>query len=333
MAPLKASAARRGDRTIAEVNIASQEQLSMAQTVRVFQVDAFTSRVFSGNPAGVVLDADDLSADAMQAIARELNNGDTAFVLRPDGDDHDLRVRFFTPRKEAAFVGHATVAVHAVRSALGLAACSRQKQLSGIVTVDTLDSGSSTRIVIHQSAPSLRRTLSDDELAELLTALAIPRAALDVRCPATIAGDSSQRVLLALQQGTSLTAVQPDFARLSALSARLDVPGFFLFSLRPAVPDVYTEARMFAPALGIPEDPVSGNAHAMLGALLCRHNLLGLRDDLVPDTDTVEFTGAQGHHLGRPGRVGVALNLQQRRLESVSIVGEAAIVFSAVLEF
>ena len=306
----------------------------MAHTVRVFQVDAFTSRIFSGNPAGVILDADDLSAEQMQAIARELNNGDTAFVLRPDGDDHDLRVRFFTPRKEAAFVGHATVAVHAVRAALQLPVCSRQKQHSGIVTVDTVDAGDATRIVIHQTPPPIQQTLDSKELDEVLAALALTRDALDPRCPVTVVGDGSKRVLLALQRGAALADAQPDFARLGALSGRLGVPGYFLFSLQPSVADVYTEARMFCPALGIPEDPVSGNAHAMMGTLLCHHDLLGLTGDSDADaSDTVEFTGAQGHHMGRPGRVGVALNLLQRRLQSVSIIGEAAIVFSAAMEF
>ena len=129
----------------------------MSHNVRVFQVDAFTAQRFCGNPAGVVLDADPLSADDMQALARELNNGDTAFLLRPDGDDHDLRVRFFTPRREAAFVGHATIAAHAVRAALGLEPQSRQKQSGGIVEVDTITGASPPRIAFHQPAPKLLR--------------------------------------------------------------------------------------------------------------------------------------------------------------------------------
>ena len=91
----------------------------MSASVRVFQVDAFTSQRFCGNPAGVVLAADELSEAQMRALARELNNGDSAFLLRPDAPDHDLRVRFFTPRSEAAFVGHATLAAHAVLAHLG----------------------------------------------------------------------------------------------------------------------------------------------------------------------------------------------------------------------
>jgi PhzF family phenazine biosynthesis protein len=305
----------------------------MGCSVRLFQVDAFTSQRFCGNPAGVVLDADDLSAAEMQNIARELNNGDTAFVLRPDAQDHDLRVRFFTPRREAAFVGHATIAVHAVRAHLQLEPCGRQKQQSGIVEVDTVGGASPARIAIHQSPPVLKRTIGEDELSAVLAALTLTRADLDARCPAVIAGESSTRLLLGLAQGATLARVQPDMTGLMALSSQLGAAGFFLFSLQPAVPDVYSEARMFCPALGIPEDPVSGNAHAMLGAYLVKHSLIDVPKVTDSSADTVEFTGAQGHHVGRPGRVTVALNLQHERLDSVTIIGEAVMVFSASLQF
>jgi PhzF family phenazine biosynthesis protein len=132
----------------------------MGNSVRVFQVDAFTALRFSGNPAGVVLEADALPAEGMQALARELNNGDTAFVLRPDADDHDLRVRFFTPRREVSFVGHATLAAHAVLAALKLDPRRRQKQSSGIIEVDSIAGAWPPRIAIHLPPPTLRRTLN-----------------------------------------------------------------------------------------------------------------------------------------------------------------------------
>jgi PhzF family phenazine biosynthesis protein len=305
----------------------------MSHSVRVFQVDAFTSQRFCGNPAGVVLDADPLSTEQMQAIARELNNGDTAFVLQPDAEDHDLRVRFFTPRREAAFVGHATLAVHAVRASLKLQAGSRQKQSGGIIEVDTVGGVSPARIAFHQQPPRLRRQLESSELALLLEALSLTPAELDRRCPAMIVGEHSTRVLLGLERGETLAHLRPDLARLTALSSALGAPGFFLFSLAPALADVYSEARMFCPAIGIPEDPVSGNAHALLGAYLMHHTLIDTPRVENSAGDTIEFTGAQGHHLGRPGRVGIALNLRQQELESITIVGEAVIVFATTLEF
>src|SRR3979409_270384 len=88
----------------------------MTRKIQVHQVDAFTREPFTGNPTGVVLNADALTEAQMLAIARELNNAETAFILSPDGADHTVRARFFTPRSEAGFVGHATVAAQYVLS-------------------------------------------------------------------------------------------------------------------------------------------------------------------------------------------------------------------------
>ena len=86
----------------------------MTRKIQVHQVDAFTRERFTGNPAGVVLNADGLSETQMLAIARELNNADTAFILAPENNEYGVRARFFTPRTEVGFVGHATVAAHYV---------------------------------------------------------------------------------------------------------------------------------------------------------------------------------------------------------------------------
>src|ERR1700730_10238642 len=88
----------------------------MTRKIQVHQVDAFTREPFTGNPTGVVLNADGLTEAQMLAIARELNNAETAFILSPDGEDHTVRARFFTPRSEAGFVRHATVAAQYVLS-------------------------------------------------------------------------------------------------------------------------------------------------------------------------------------------------------------------------
>ncbi|WP_331463166.1 PhzF family phenazine biosynthesis isomerase [Konateibacter massiliensis] len=82
---------------------------------RVYQVDSFTRQRFHGNPAGVVSNADGLTEDQMQRIARELNNSETAFIFSPNSDDHDVEVRFFTPTTEVPLCGHATIAAHYVR--------------------------------------------------------------------------------------------------------------------------------------------------------------------------------------------------------------------------
>jgi PhzF family phenazine biosynthesis protein len=299
----------------------------MARTLAVFQVDAFTRQRFSGNPAAVVLDADALSTEQMQLIARELNLGDTAFVLQPDAGDHDLRVRFFTPRAEAAFVGHATVAVHAVLALLGRALMPRQKQQTGIVRVSARVDEGIANVGIELPVPLLRGAPAPELLQATLAALGLAADDLDERAPPVIAGETSTRLMLAVRSAAQLAGLKPDLARLAALSPALGAPGYFLYTLRPSIPDCTTEARMFCPSLGIAEDPVSGNAHGMLGVWLWQRGLL-------PPSGLAQhpsFTGAQGHHLGRPGRVAVALSVAAGKLTGVSIGGDAVLMLQSTL--
>jgi PhzF family phenazine biosynthesis protein len=296
----------------------------MSRIVRIFQVDAFTAERFTGNPAGVVLDAGQLSDAEMQAIARELNNGDTAFVLPPVSADHDLRVRFFTPRKEAAFVGHATLAAHAVLAALDPKPVRRQSGQTGIVEVQQLAGGAG--FSIRQSAPPLGRMLDEPELAEALHLLGLTAAHLDLRCPVRIAGSASTRLLLGLRDPAALDAAKPQLRELAALSPRMGAQGYFLFTTATGRTDAQTEARMFCPALGIDEDPVSGNAHAMLGIYLHAHGLL-------PTTaGKAFFSGVQGRHVGRPGKLGVSIEVDAGdSAVAATISGQAVVVFEANL--
>jgi PhzF family phenazine biosynthesis protein len=295
----------------------------MTRTVRIFQVDAFTRTRFTGNPAGVVLDAEQLSDAEMQAIARELNNGDSAFVLPATGSDHDLRVRFFTPRKEAPFVGHATLAAHAVLAQLQPQPRRRQLGQTGIVEVMQQDAGV---FGIRQSAPPVGRTLATDELHEVLALLGLQSSHLDDACPARIAGSASTRLLLGVKDGAALDAMQPQLAALAALSPRVGAQGYFVFTRGARHAGCDTEARMLCPALGIDEDPVSGNAHAMLGAYLMEYGLLR------PQSGVARFTGAQGTHVGRPGHVAVEVACDaDGKATAATIAGTAVIVFESRL--
>jgi PhzF family phenazine biosynthesis protein len=294
----------------------------MPRTIQVHQVDAFTRIQFTGNPAGVVLEADVLSDGEMLAIARELNNADTAFVLKADGADHDLRIRFFTPRTEVAFVGHASVAAHYVLSAAAHATRRlRQKSRAGIVEVDIRGADAQRRIAIRQGAPALGREINERERLAVMDALALTSHDLDPQCPVQVVGASSARLMVGVRAAEQLRQLKPDVSRLTTLSAQLGAQGFFVFTLAPELPEVLTESRMFCPALGIAEDPVSGNAHGMLGVYLASHRLLAAA------AERMQFAGAQGHHVNRPGRVEIELEFQDEAVTGVWIVGQATAIF------
>ncbi len=290
--------------------------------IQVHQIDAFTRTPFTGNPAGVVLNADSLDDAEMLAIARELNNADTAFILAADGPDHEVRAKFFTPRVEAGFVGHATVAAHYVLSRRrSHVERLRQKSKAGVVEIDVRGNGDDRRIAIRQPGPPVGRELNDRERLAVLDALALATDDLDLRCPIRITGSGSTRLMVGVRGPDQLKALKPDSGRLTTLSAQLGAAGYFIFTLAPQDPTCLTESRMFCPALGIPEDPVSGNAHGLLGAYLAECHLL------KPDGNRVAFSGSQGHYLHRPGRVEVELELRDGHIDAVWIIGQAVSIF------
>ena len=294
----------------------------MARSIQIHQIDAFTRTPFTGNPAGVVLNADGLDDVQMLAIARELNNADTAFIFTADGADHDLRARFFTPRTEAGFVGHATVAAHYVLSRRrGATERLRQKSKAGIVDIEIRGTGDERQIAIRQKTPPLGRDLNDRERLAVLDALALATDDLDDRCPLRIVGAGSKRLMVGVQGPEQLKQLKPDPARLNTLSAQLGAAGYFVFTLAPQKEGCLTESRMFCPALGIAEDPVSGNAHGLLGVYLAG---LGL---LAQTGERTTFCGSQGHYVQRPGRVTVELETRDGGIDGVWIIGQAVSIF------
>lgn len=294
----------------------------MTRTIEIHQVDAFTREPFTGNPTGVVLNADALSDAQMLAVARELNNAETAFILAPDGADHSVRARFFTPRTEVGFVGHATVAAQYVLSRSPEAPRrQRQKSKAGIVDVEVHGTGPERVIAIRRSPPPIGRELNDRERLAVLDALALASESLDTRIAPRIAGGGGARLLIGVRGAEPLRHLKPDLARLTTLSAQLGAAGYFVFSFASAGTEHQVESRMFCPALGISEDPVSGNAHGLLGAYLAQ---LGL---IRPVGERARFSGIQGHYLHRPGRVEVELEFRDGQLEGVWIRGQAVGIF------
>ncbi len=294
---------------------------------RLFHVDAFTRRRFCGNPAVVVLDADSLSEDEMQTIATEVN-GETAFVLEAEDTTHDMRVKFFTPRHPVPFVGHATIAAQYVRAKKDGAPRGKVRQwtAAGVLEIEVMDADGDLRIGITQNPPSLGPVLPDHHRSQVLNALGISSPSLQGDCPLQIMSKGSTRLLVALRSADLLSSLKPDFAELARLTSHVGAEGYFVFALTQEDGAVQTQSRMFVPALGIPEDPVSGNAHGMLGVYLVNHELL------KPQNGRVKFRGLQGMWMQRPGVVDVEVESSGRVAQSVRIVGDAVIVYEAEVQ-
>lgn len=292
--------------------------------MRIFQVDAFTATCFTGNPATVVLDADGQSDATLGAVAREFSHAEVAFVLAANGPDHDVRLRFFNARQEMPFVGHATVAAHAVLLAVGrrsVGPC-RQRSGTGIIEVaariEQLAAGPQAIIEFRQTTPDLDAPLPFKATLRVAEALRLPATHLHDTMPARVARKGGIRLLLPIADPRTLDNLAPNVDTLLALGSELAVGGFFVFALTRASDEMSTDSRMFCPALGIPEDPVSGNAHAMLAAYLWDLGQFGKH--------STGFIGRQGRHMQRPGQVTVKLEVAKGELLAAHIGGAAVIV-------
>lgn len=297
--------------------------------MRIFQVDAFTATRFTGNPATVVLDADGQNDVTLQAVAREFAHAEVAFVLAAAAADHDVRLRFFNARKESPFVGHATVAAHAVLLALGrrgTGVC-RQQCGTGIVEVDVQAvpraTGTESVIEFRQTMPQLDAPLPFKTTLRVAEALKLPATQLHEVMPARIARKGSSRLLVPIADHRILEDLAPNFETLLSLGGELGTEGFFLFAVNRDSDEIWTESRMFCPALGLAEDPVSGNAHAMLAAYLWDLGQFGKK--------STTFIGRQGYQMKRPGQVRVRLEIDKGSMIAAHIAGTAIIVSEGTL--
>ena len=294
--------------------------------LRIFQVDAFTQTRFTGNPATVVLDADGCDESTMAGIAREFAHAEVAFVSAATAADHDVRLRFFNSRKEAPFVGHATVAAHAVLLALGRRGMGvfRQHSGTGIIEVRARPGGDGEPLIeFRQTMPELEAPLPFKTTLRVAEALRLPATQLHEVMPARLARKGSTRLLVPVGDAAAIDALAPNFETLVTLGNELGTEGFFVFFVLRGIDSLSTDSRMFCPALGIAEDPVSGNAHSMLASYLWEFGQFG--------RTITEFTGYQGRQMRRPGTVNVQLETREASLIAAHIGGSAVIVSEGTL--
>jgi PhzF family phenazine biosynthesis protein len=213
-------------------------------SIPIYQVDAFTDRLFAGNPAAVCLLSAPRDERWMQSVAAEMNLSETAFLHR-DGDD--WRLRWFTPVVEVALCGHATLASAHVLWETGHLA---RRETARFHTKSGLLAATRDGADIELDFPA--------KIAEPAEAPAGLAEALGVK--PLFVGRSAFDYLVEADSAATLRAMKPDFATL----AQLPVRGVIVTS-RSDQPQFDFVSRFFAPASGVNEDPVTGSAHCTLG--------------------------------------------------------------------
>lgn len=274
--------------------------MSRLPRTEVLRYTAFSADPDGGNPAGVVLDAAGLDDAAMLSVAAELGYSESAFLTAPDGRG-GYTIRYFSPKAEVPFCGHATVA-----TAIALAERDGPGDLllataAGTVPVTVTRDGDELRATLTSVEPQVS-DIGPDDLAEALAALDWPATDLDPALPPRIAYAGNRHLVLAAATRERLADLDYDFARLEALMHRLDLTTLQLVSRES--PTVFHVRDPF-PVGGVVEDPATGAAAAAFGAYTRE---LGL----VPD-DAV-LTLHQGADMGRPGTLTVELRPDDTRI-------------------
>jgi trans-2,3-dihydro-3-hydroxyanthranilate isomerase len=294
---------------------------------RFVTLDVFTSRRFTGNPLAVVLEPEGLDGGAMQAIAREFNLSETVFVLEPAEPSSRARVRIFTPSAELPFAGHPTVGTAVLLARLDGGPGRREIVLEeGIgpvrCAVEPIDAD---RGRASFEIPREPEQISDD-LENLDTiAAALSLTLDDLGCESYVAGNWSAGnpfTFVPVRGRDAVERSQPDSTKWDQAFGPDDPP--CVFCRETSEPNHHFHARMFAPRLGIPEDPATGSAAAAFAGMIARF--------ARPPDGEHEIIIEQGYDMGRPSFIRLFLTLRGGKLVGASVGGEAVVVTEGSIE-
>ena len=278
-------------------------------------VDVFAERPLAGNPLAVVPDADHLDDQRMRAIAREFNQSETTFLVRPTAPA-DWRLRSFTPAGvEVPGAGH-----NALGAWLWLAHAGRlpagerhfvQQIGTDLLAVDVTHApGVTTVVTMQQSSPVFGGILDDRE--GLADALGLAEKDL-LDEPAQVVSTGAGHLLVPLRSRAAVDSADPDGRRLSSLLQTVTDEGCYVYSRDPhnTTGESIAYARFFNPAVGISEDPATGTAAGPLAARLVREGRLRPGAAAIVE---------QGYRLGRPSHLRVSVVDDIVRLSGAGVI-------------
>ncbi len=294
---------------------------------RYVTLDVFTRDRFAGNPLAVVLDGACLDAATMQAVAREFNLSETVFVLPPADPAHRARIRIFTPATELPFAGHPTVGTAALLASLDALRAGELVLEEAIGPVSCrVERGRDGLGHARFALPRLPQRVGDaGRAADVAAALALSEA--DLGCDGFAPGLWSAGVTFAmvpLRGRDAVARARPDASRWERAFGAGRARGAYVFCRETVDPAHAFHARMFAPLLGVAEDPATGSAAAAFAGLVA--------STLARADGEHALVIEQGYAMGRPSRIGLWLTLRDGTLAAAAIGGDAVRVGEGTIE-
>lgn len=293
--------------------------------------DVFTARKFAGNPLAIVEDADDLSTEQMQTVAREFNLSETIFIRKPKDPAHTASVRIFFPTAEIPFAGHPTVgcAIHLATKKYK-PGCSFEttimlEEVAGLVPVKVSRIGDVPRAQFTAPVIPFMPDAPEPDVKLLAQSVGLDPAEIGFGAHVPRLHQGGPRCLhVPVASRHALARAWPLEPYWSKLIGPLGTDMAYLYTPGGDNPKTSYRARMFAPTSGIIEDPATGSATALFAAQLAAMEKLA--------DGTHRFQLEQGYEMGRPSDLWLEADVAGAKLLSVRVAGQAVQIMSGVLE-
>ncbi len=290
-----------------------------------YTADVFTSRRFGGNPLAVIPDASGLDAPAMQTLAREFNYSESVFIFPPEDPAHTCRLRIFTPAAELPFAGHPTIGAAFVLASIGAiplegsAAQAVFEEGVGPVPISIRAEGGKPVFTQLTTArlPEYGPPAPDSPaLAQMLGLW--PEDLLSGEYSPQAVSCGVPFLFIPVRSREALTRIQIDLKLWKDLLGHWWAREMFVFAFDPELPGSHLHARMFAPALGIAEDPATGAAAAALPGYLAPR---------APQKQgMLRWVVEQGFEMGRPSLLEVETDLLAGQVRAIRVGGASVLV-------
>lgn len=313
-------------------------------TLNFIQLDVFTDRPFTGNPLAVFPEAEGLSDEQMQQIAREMNLSETVFVLPSEKEGVLRRLRIFTPGSELPFAGHPVVGTWNCLARAGVVPQPedgngwvkiKQEVGIGILPVDIeFKDGEPERVVMTQGKFEIRGEIEDwEDQADIARALGLAREDLDETLPIQAVSTGNTMLLVPVKSLADLGHCRVNQTLLEEICSRHDFfgggTGCYAFTRETIeIGEARAHARFFI-GQNIGEDPATGSAAGPLGGYLVHHGAA----NVDPVDGVYKFVIEQGDFINRPSRIGLEVKGEKGRVEEVRVGGTSVVVARGVLEF
>ncbi len=309
--------------------------MSETRSLKFYQADVFTSQPFGGNPVAVFPDADGLTDDELQQIAREMNLSETVFVFPPTDPAAVARLRIFTPTQEIPFAGHPVLGTFYVLAQIGR--ISTQEPVTTVVQECNIglfpvelhaEQSRVVRVVMSQPKPEFLDPIDAiDDVYLIGGALSLPKHVIaDTKWPLQVVSTGLPVLIVPVRTLTAVRSINPDASAIINVCERFGANGIMVFTTVTVESFASVHARMFAPKIGILEDPATGSAGGALGAYLVQNGVV----EVGPTTDILI---EQGYEIDRPSRILVQVESDDDVIQGVKVGGHCVMVVEGTLRF